>query len=553
MNAQRPDWRRVVVGVLLAAALVRWVAGCLVQEAGRAWAAEAGEGRVLYNGIALPADWPPRMQQLPRDPVTPPYLASPPAVIPIDLGRQLLVDDFLIQETTLQRSYHLAQYARQNPVLVPDKPWEMTEPNPCAMVFSDGVFYDPHDRLFKMWYMAGYVAGTGYATSKDGIHWTKPILDVVPGTNLVQKGWRDSSTVWLDLAGGDPRSRFKMAYFTGGRMVLETSPDGIHWSAPVTSGPTGDRTTFFYNPFLKKWIYGIRGGAAGLGRIRQYWEAPDFLHDAQWKAGQPVLWVGADSADPQRQDLKTPSQLYNLDCVAYESLLLGLFTIWRGQPADRAKPNEVCVGFSRDGFHWHRPDRRPFNPVSESKGDWNWGNVQSAGGGCLVVGDQLYFYVSGRKGIPGSRSSGVCGTALATLRRDGFASLDAGDTAGTVTTRPVRFQGRYLFVNADAAGGQLRAEILDVDGRPIAPFVREKCIAVREDSTLVPVRWEGADDLSALQGRAVRLRFDLRKGSLYAFWVAPDRSGASHGYVAAGGPGFNSPVDTVGRPQAHGD
>jgi hypothetical protein len=236
--------------------------------------------------------------------------------------------------------------------------------------------------------------------------------------------------------------------------------------------------------------------------------------------------------------------------VAYESLLLGLFTIWRGQPSDRAKPNEVCVGFSRDGFHWHRPDRRAFNPVSEKQGDWNWGNVQSAGGGCLVVRDQLYFYVSARKGIPGSTSSGVCTTALATLRRDGFASLDAGDTPGAVTTRPVRFQGRYLFVNADMDGGELRAEVLGADGKPIAPFTRQRCLPVREDATLAQIRWEGAGDLSALSGQTVRLRFHLTKGSLYAFWVTPDGSGASHGYVAAGGPGFDGPVDTVGRPMA---
>jgi len=29
-------------------------------------------------------------------------------------------------------------------------------------------------------------------------------------------------------------------------------------------------------------------------------------------------------------------------------------------------------------------------------------------------------------------------------------------------------------------------------------------------------------------------------------WVSPDRSGASHGYVAAGGPEFTGPTDTVG-------
>jgi len=44
----------------------------------------------------------------------------------------------------------------------------------------------------------------------------------------------------------------------------------------------------------------------------------------------------------------------------------------------------------------------------------------------------------------------------------------------------------------------------------------------------------------------VRFRFHLRLGALYSFWVSPDASGASHGYVAAGGPGFTGPTDTVG-------
>ncbi len=505
-------------------------------------------GQALSNGIQLPQDWPPRMEQLPRDPVPPPYLASPPEVISIDVGRQLFVDDFLVESTSLKRTYHQASYHPDNPVLKPDRPWETkTSPNPCAMVFSDGVWYDPQDKLFKMWYMAGYVAATAYATSKDGVRWDKPNLDVFPGTNLIQQGWRDSSTIWLDHNAADPRERFKMAYFTGGGLLLCTSPDGIHWSDPVRSGPTGDRTTVFYNPFRGRWIFGVRANASGFGRIRRYWEARDFLGDADWKSGEPVLWVGADRADPKRGDVNTQPQLYNLDCVAYESLLLGLFTIWRGQPSDRAKPNDVCLGFSRDGFHWHRPDRRPFLPVSERQGDWNWGNVQSAGGGCLVVGDELYFYVSARAGISGTRHSGVCSTGLATIRRDGFASLDAGDSEGAITTRPVRFRGSHLFVNAHVKGGELRAEVLDRGGRIIAPFTRENCEPLREDSTIAEVRWEGVEDLSDLAGKEVRLRFHLRRGSLYAFWISPRESGCSQGYVAAGGPGFSTCLDLVGH------
>ena len=197
-----------------------------------------------------------------------------------------------------------------------------------------------------------------------------------------------------------------------------------------------------------------------MRRYRRYYESASF--PARWSAADPVSWIAADALDPARPDLQAQSELYNLDAVAYESVMLGLFTIFRGESRDREKPNDICVAFSRDGFHWDRSARLPFLTVSERPGDWNWGNVQSAGGGCLVVGDRLYFYVSGRQGIPGTNLPGKCSTGLAVLRRDGFASLTDQWPAGTprrvlgdrtsVITRPLRFRGRHLFVNADAAG-----------------------------------------------------------------------------------------------------
>ena len=44
----------------------------------------------------------------------------------------------------------------------------------------------------------------------------------------------------------------------------------------------------------------------------------------------------------------------------------------------------------------------------------------------------------------------------------------------------------------------------------------------------------------------VRTKF-LKGGELYAFWVSKEASGASGGYVAAGGPGFTEPTDTGGK------
>jgi hypothetical protein len=37
----------------------------------------AAEGELLSNGVRLPSPWPPRLADVPREPVEPPYLAAP--------------------------------------------------------------------------------------------------------------------------------------------------------------------------------------------------------------------------------------------------------------------------------------------------------------------------------------------------------------------------------------------------------------------------------------------------------------------------------------------
>ena len=549
----------------------------------------------LYNGIVLTTPWPPEIRHFRREPMDVPYLKSPPKVISIDVGRQLLIDDFLIERTTLTRHFHQPEIHPETPVLRPDQPWEKEQrdarDSPMAMPFSDGVWHDPQDGLFKMWYMAGMGLRTCYAISHDGIHWEKPALDVKAGTNIVLDEPRDSTTVWLDLHESDSQRRFKMLR-VGGKLWLHDSPDGIHWnSQPARAGEAPDRSTMFFNPFRKAWVFSLKGafffantecadpefnvidpqiGTLTLPRMRRYREGRDLLTTAKsWPATDqgwntvepyraacvPVMWVGADRLDAPRDDIKTDPQLYNLDAFPYESLMIGLFSIWRGVPPNyprRDKINELCLGFSRDGFHWDRPVRNPFVGVSEDPLAWNYSNVQSSGGGCLVVGDQLYFYVSGRnardiRSVPENELKHAYGsTGLAILRRDGFASMDAGDEMGTLETRPLRFHGSQLFVNAANPDGQLRVEVLDESGHAIEPFTLDRCEIIRCDSTCQIVRWREGPGLNSLAGHPVRFRFHLKQGKLYSFWVSPDQSGASHGYVAAGGPRFTGDKDTVG-------
>ena len=519
---------------------------------------------ILYNGIALPSEWPPRTQDIQStEPMRVPYLESPPEVIPIDVGRQLFVDDFLIESTTLTRRFHRPAKYEGNPVLQPETELEMDDGEcPVACPFNDGCWYDPADGKFKLWYHAGWFDGTGYATSDDGIHWERPELDVVWGTNNViapRPGYRrDGCCVCLDHDAADAAERFKMFQFfrspEGERGEVYCSPDGIHWGVPSLTSPLGDNSSFSYNPFRKKWVFSIRRGWPV--RVRWYREDSDFREAARWGEDEPVFWVRSDRLDVPDPAIGDEPQLYDVNAVGYESIMIGLLALFYG-PSNKVcaqrgipKTNDLMLAFSRDGFHWDRSCREAFIASERREDAWDRAYIHATGGGCLVVGDQLHFYYGAFSGRSPKLSGSMKGshraanamyaggsTGLAVLRRDGFASMEAGSAEGRLVTRPLTFSGEYLFVNADCPGGELRVAVLASDGRPLEPFSFEGCVPLSVDSTRQPVRWEGADSLAELTGREVRFEFSLRNGRLYSFWVSPSTAGESNGYPAAGGPG----------------
>ena len=535
--------------------------------------------QTLDNGITLPSVWPPRY----ADPTAPkempvPYLKQKPEVLPINRGRQLFVDSFLISNTNLTSVYHEANYYDLNPVLKVDRKWELTpEGYEYAAPFSDGIWYDDKDGKFKMWYLAGagYVDTlkhslyTCYAESLDGKTWTKPSLDIVPGTNVVDTMNRDASTVWLDRNEKDPSKRWKffnVEYkpdYIQWQYVLKYSADGIHWSKPVAqSGAVSDRCTAFYNPFTNKWVMSMRHHCNVSWRSRAYLEHADpeeavsLAH--RLREGVPdkhiVFWFTPD--DKEKRHERYPDVdpgIYNFDAIAYESIMLGFYSQWQGPENHIArglmipKRNEIMLGYSRDGFHFARPSHSPFMPVNETDGAWNYGNMQSVNGVPLIVGDSLYIYSSGRSKNGVWWDAGVS-TGLATLRRDGFVSMRAGNKEGFLTTEKLSFDGKYFFVNADvkAKGAQLKVELLDADGNPIPGFTKRDCVVMRgADKTKQLITWKGKQDLAELTGRTIRTKFYLTRGDLYAFWISPWASGESRGYTGGGGPGLNaSGIDT---------
>ena len=532
----------------------------------------------LHNGIELPVPWPPRYDQNTEYEVmmAPPYLRQKPDIININTGRQLFTDDFLIEETNMERLCHKPVDYSGNPVLVADKEWEFTRSGrPYAAPFSDGVWYDEKDDKFKMWYLAG--AGkknldngfyTCYAESDDGKNWKKPLLDIIPGTNVVDTFLRDASTVWLDKFEKNPEKRYKFFNIEQPwQYVLKYSSDGIHWSRGVAqSGSIGDRSTAFYNPFTGKWVLSIRTSKrrtdGSYSRGRNYIENTDpellvsLAHQIKKEADDKhiIYWFGPDSMEqrnPGFPDFKPG--IYNFDVIAYESIMLGFFNVHKGPENDVCrklgipKRNEINIGFSRDGFHFYRPTHEVFIGVNESENAWNYGNVQSINGVPIIVGDSLYFYNSGRQ-LNNIYNDSHMSTGLSTLRRDGFVSMLSGKKDGFLLTEKVSFDGKYFFVNADVQG-TLRVEILDENNEPANGYKKDDCIAFTGNSTRQPISWKNKKNLSDLEGKVIKIKFYLTDGDLYSFWISPWATGESRGFTAGGGPALDdSGIDKRKKP-----
>jgi hypothetical protein len=159
----------------------------------------------------------------------------------------------------------------------------------------------------------------------------------------------------------------------------------------------------------------------------------------------------------------------------------------------------------------------------------------------VVREDELWFYYSGGKahqGFKGSRygtymdgtprkaeslselerkdiAAGQSALYLATLRLDGFVSLDADGEGGYLQTKPLEISGKQLFLNASCQeNGSASVEILDESGESIAVSQ-----PVTGDSVSLPVSWKKDINLNSLVNRTVRLKIHLKNASLYAFWM----------------------------------
>lgn len=497
---------------------------------------------------------------------------------PIHIGneRQLFIDDYCIEELCgVRRQFHQAEKHPSNPILIQQEPWEET-----YLQLYGNILYDMDMQIYRMWYSARYAPdGPGssvnsicHATSTDGIHWERTKLNQCKHNalvlkNAVMKGKFIGPTVFHTPEDPDPARRYRMFVFSGDEIAYGQerqngfgdsysvffSPDGFSWTEyeknPVIQG--GDISTCMYDPLTKDYMTFPKVHRLDDGRYRRsvgVSASKDFL-----KWGAPHVILSADQVDDARVESRLapfrnrlvyddPSyyhaDMYGMTGFRYEGLRLGL--IWFFDKSAR-RPRElggnedgiinVQLAYSRDldpyGF-WHRAgDRYDFLPCGRE------GQYDSA---CIYTAhtvieheEEIWIYYTGY-----SRSHGNHGASeaympftkkpilptsihLATLRKDGFASVEALYPSGTMTTKLLTFDAEKLIINADAEKGSILVELIDHEGKPIPGYTKEECVPFRRNDIRGEIQWKSDKNISLLHNRVVRIRFYLQTTRLYSF------------------------------------
>ena len=461
---------------------------------------------------------------------------------------QLFVDDHIIESyTRVHRTIHTPQKFGPEPILVADRPWEGN----CIVLGT--VLRHPETGYLQIWYQTfmkvpppenTYVC---YATSEDGIHWDKPVVGDIEyrgsRENNIVLGLRsfdrvlDSPSVIYDPGDANEGRRYKMLVYRKtldgqGGLFAAFSPDGVHWKAidkPVAP-MVGDRTNLMFDPTLDKpYVAYTRRHTmmADLKRRVVYRsESSDFM---EWS--DPELVLAPDLADSH--DL----QFYSMSAFRYGSMYLG-FVQCLHSSEDRI---DIQLATSRDNRTWQRTAPREVFLENGVKGVWDaeWVSIASNAPFSKDEHGRLWLYYEGRNAAHGQVYPFPRGSiGLATIRRDGFASIDAGSVEGSLTTKPFIWPGAKLLVNMNARGCAsitdgwqqgpgARLEILDANGNVVSELSRNECIPFTGDSRDHDhkFRWTSGKDLNGLIGVKIRLRFFLVDTELYGFRSATSDSG----------------------------
>lgn len=482
-------------------------------------------------------------------------LCSSDAQDATDIGsrRELFLDRVLI-ESLDQAQLVLHHPVPKEIVLKHDEPWEGSGSG-YHSIFEDG---DKFRMYYKAWDLdvsQGKVAQPHplyccYAESADGIHWEKPKLglhefqgskenNIVMATGKIGSLNADPGhpAVFLD---GNPNapadSRYKAIIRSSkpNALLAFGSPDGIHFSPLadrpiITFGAFDSQNLAFWDPNIGKYRAYFRFFNTGRRDILTA-TSDNFL---DWTKPEPIAY--RDSP---------PEQLYTNQIKPYDRaphILIGFPTryVERGwNPSMERLPDlehrrlrssasnrygmaltEGLLMSSRDGKTFDRWNEAFLRPGIQRPGTWHYGQQ--------YLGWHIIETKSADEGAPNELSLYATESYWTppgshvrryTLRLDGFVSVNAPLSGGTLVTKPIRFTGDSLELNfSSSAAGGIRVGLETPDGNAIPSFGLDDCHEIFGDELARKVVWKNNPDLNALAGTPVRIRFELKDADLYAY------------------------------------
>lgn len=462
--------------------------------------------------------------------------------------RYLFLDPALVERSE-HATLRTNPASRRETVIFPDQPWE-------KHIISFFLTLREEQGKLRMWYVCrddwgeGSQANLAYAESTDGVKWTKPNLGLHN-----YKGSRANNLVGVHSLEGvvfqDPNAlpEERYTYVSTGKAPSATaagtgiyryhSPDGLRWKQdpePLIRAGSDTQNVVWWDELRNEYVAILRGWNPNPKRRKVVrLSLPSLKSTIDLKPAKTGVGnyfhdevrtiLVCDEQDPSRTDI------YNMSAQPYPvdpSWYVGFPTFLRrsaktdapGWTGRHMGPAEVQFAGSADSLTWHRYDRAAYAAVGVAAPDKK--NMTFMGTGLVVRGNEIWQYgteFESQHGDVEARKRKTDGFIVRYVQRvDGFVSLDTGNREGTARTAPVKVTGGKLLLNLDTGAlGEMRVGVLDAAGRPLAGFEASNCDYLENNSTGAVVSWAGRSDLSALQGREVRLEFRSTRTKLYSF------------------------------------
>ncbi len=461
--------------------------------------------------------------------------AAESAAVPLRIGNnlQLFVDDYLID--SLQGAELKLQTPQPAGIAIKfDKPWEGNV-SAYVTVLRDGdkfrMYYrgaSAPDYIRKSALKAGEVIVpkhadvTCYAESVDGITWTKPSLGIEEfqgsrDNNIILIGGETTANFgpFLD---GNPRApaseRYKAVGGGSKGLFAFKSADGIHWQKMtekriITDGVFDSLNVIFWDALRNEYVAIYRDFLQGVRTIKHS-TSKDFLH---WTPGE---W--ADYGDAPSEHLYTNATTPYFRSPEIYLAFPKRYVPWRhvfdDAPADGV--SEAVFMTSRDGVHWDRRFLEAFVRPGRDPRDWVHRTHMTATGIMATGPDELSIYISRHYTFPSAFLERM------TLRTDGFVSVHAGYSGGSLMSKPLIIDGNELVLNySTSAAGSIRWEILDMNGNclPGLGVDQTKPLSGDEIEHVIKLQNPKHNSGRALEAKPVRLHFILKDADLYSLQI----------------------------------